>query len=328
MWQTGMLRFLEILPQRTQLVVANYHRIGNRSDTDFDPEVFSIDQDGLGEQVRFLKKNYDLITPADALDVILGKVKPRGTCVLLTFDDGYLDNLTLGVPALKAHGASAVFFLVTSYLQDPYQLPWWDLVSWLTRKCAGKRLVVTQPTRYEITVTDHNIDSVIREMLRRCRSNIDLDLMIAEMEASANVPAASARGAERLLMSWDDSRKLMQEGMTIGLHTHSHTILSKLDAAGQAREFSTCQQRLKETLGIEADMLAYPVGCNWAFSGISKKCAKDAGFKAAFSFYGGTNTIGAIDPFDVRRIAFPEYATVARTRAAAATLATTQRIWL
>ena len=117
MRRTGLLWLLESAPRRPQLLVVNYHRIGNRDTTLFDPEVFSIDQQGLSEQIGFLKKNYDLLHPGDAVDIVHGRVKPRGVSILLTFDDGYLDNLTLAVPVLKAHGASAAFFLVTGYLE-------------------------------------------------------------------------------------------------------------------------------------------------------------------------------------------------------------------
>ena len=198
MRRTGLLWLLESAPRQPQLLVVNYHRIGNRDTTLFDPEVFSIDQQGLSDQIGFLKKNYDLLHPGDAVDIVHGRVKPRGVSILLTFDDGYLDNLTLAVPVLKAHGASAAFFLVTGYLDDPSQVTWWDQASWLARKCIGRKLTISQPERWTVDVTASNVVQVIHELLYRLRrAGTDEKLLFSELRQSAGVNGEDAGAQPR-----------------------------------------------------------------------------------------------------------------------------------
>ena len=325
---TGLLRLLESMPRRPQLLVVNYHRIGNRDTTLFDPEIYSIDQQGLSDQIAFLKKNYDLLQPRDAVDIILGRVKPSALSVMLTFDDGYLDNLTLAVPVLQAHKATAAFFLVTGYLDDPDQTTWWDETGWLVRKCIGRKLTISQPEPWSVDVTAANVDDVIRDVLLRLRRpGTDEKLLIKEMRLCVGMNGEALNTGTRLLMNWAEARQLQDAGMTIGLHTHTQSILAKLDEGQQRQELTTCQRLMRDRLGIEASLFAYPVGTRAAFTAATKRLVEDVGFEAAFSFYGGTNTFGEIDRFDVRRVAFPAYAPLARTRLATALMAGTRRVW-
>ena len=328
MRQTGLLRLLESIPRRPQLLVVNYHLIGDRVSTQFDPEVFSIDQQGLSDQIEFLKRGYDVVHPRDAVDIIHGRVKPSGVSILLTFDDGYLDNLELAVPVLKSHGVTAAFFLVTGYLDDPHQITWWDEAGWLTRKCIGRRLTISQPQPWSVDVTPANVVEVIHELLWRLRcSGTDDTVVFAELRRSAGVDKTESGAGTRLLMSWDDARQLAAEGMVIGAHTHTQAILAKLDESRQREELVTCRRLLRDKLGIDAKLFAYPVGTQGAFTTATKRIAEEAGFEVALSFYGGTNTAGAIDRFDVRRVAFPAYAPLSRSRAATALMAGTRQVW-
>ena len=322
-----MLSVLERIPRRSQLLVINYHRIGRRAETPFDPEVFSVDQEVFDAQVGLLKRSYGLVDEAEALDIVAGRSKPQSTAVLLTFDDGYRDNLTLAVPVLKAHGAKAIFFLVTGYLENPAQIPWWDRIAWLVRGCEGKVLELSQPEPWSILVDKGDIEHVIARVLSRFRSPLmmDAELFFAELERCSD--RGQPAQEEPLLMGWDDARRLREEGMDVGLHTHSHEILAKLDAAGQARELAGCKDMMRREMGYDASTLAYPVGSHGAFTPVTKQLAQEAGFSAAFSFYGGTNPVGAIDPFDVKRVSFAGDTHNSRSRAAVALMATSGSIW-
>ena len=87
---------LESFARKPQLLVLNYHRIGDSSNSNLDPGVFSTDAHGFDNQIQALRRIYTFITPSEALEVIEGKVTPKEPLLLLTFDDGYRDNLTQG----------------------------------------------------------------------------------------------------------------------------------------------------------------------------------------------------------------------------------------
>ena len=87
----------------------------------------------------------------------------------------------------------------------------------------------------------------------------------------------------------------------IGSHTHSHAVLSQLGPERQYEELSKSRAILKEQLGVEADALAYPVGKRNSFTEETQRLASEVGYRAAFSFHGGTNLSGRTSPYNICR---------------------------
>lgn len=70
------------------------------------------------DQLRWLsERNYRSLTCAEFADHLNGKGVPEKS-ILITFDDGYLNNWVYAHPLLKKYGFNAVVFLVTSWIND------------------------------------------------------------------------------------------------------------------------------------------------------------------------------------------------------------------
>ena len=68
------------------------------------------------DQLRWLQQNqYTSLTTQEFAAHLEGQVVPRRS-VLITFDDGYLDNWVYAYPLLKKYGFNAVLFIVTSWV--------------------------------------------------------------------------------------------------------------------------------------------------------------------------------------------------------------------
>ncbi len=307
-------------------MVFNYHRIGNCQDCFLDQQVYSTDADGLDQQIRIVKRMSDLLHPKEAMDLIARGLPLKRPASLLTFDDGYHDNFSVALPVLEAHGASAFFFLVTDYLDHPFQVSWWDKIAFLTRRCIGKRIQIRELQHQAWSVDERNVNAVITDLLAAYRGPVrDEAGFMRDLESCAG--GGIDRAPQRVFMDWTEARALVRRGMGVGVHSHTHPIMSRLDEEGQRRELVHSRARLDQELGIECGALAYPVGTRCAFTETTKRIARELGFRCAFSYAGGANEAGALDPFDIKRVAFPSYAGPARSRSVMSMMRLSGQVW-
>jgi peptidoglycan/xylan/chitin deacetylase (PgdA/CDA1 family) len=296
----GLTKLLEMLPQRCVLIVLNYHRIGDAAATAFDSAVFSATADEFDQQIRFLKRRFHIATLDEAIAGLKDRTR-RGASVLITFDDGYIDNYALAFPILRSHGVTGVFFLPTAFVGTG-RLPWWDTIAYIVKKSRRREIRLQYP---EPAAFDLDAEGVGRATMRILRlfkrpEVQDTERFIGGLEAACDT-ARPAPDGERCFLNWDEARRMQAAGMAFGSHTHIHEILTKLPAGEQERELAESRRILEQQLGRPVDTLAYPVGALTAFSDDTKQAARTTGYRAAFSFYGGANTPGQTDPFDVRR---------------------------
>jgi len=95
---------------------------------------------------------------------------------------------------------------------------------------------------------------------------------------------------------------MSESGMTIGSHSHDHSILAKQDISTLRSQLQKSVDILELILKKKIVSIAYPVGgCNH-FNQTTKEVSKDLGFKIGFSFLTGINTWGEIDPYNVKRM--------------------------
>ncbi len=298
----GFTRYIESLAKGNCLIVLNYHRIGDHHNTLFDPGVFSATQDDFYRQVLYLKHHFHLASFEEALNFIDGKSSvSRGALILITFDDGYLDNYELAFPVLKGLAVQATFFLPTEYI-GTIRIPWWDLMAYLLKHTHKKKLRLGYPIPTEIDLSQ-GIEYALRSILKlyKAPSTTDPNFYLSQLTEECDVSIDSIKN-ERLFMNWDEARALLDSGMAIGSHTHSHSLLSKLSFEQQVHELRTSRDILQERLGVKIEALAYPVGGRYTFSKETYSALNETGYRAAFSYYGGVNLPGKIMPFDVLRV--------------------------
>jgi peptidoglycan/xylan/chitin deacetylase (PgdA/CDA1 family) len=299
---SGVAFVLNLLPQQDLLLVLNYHRIGNRDEDLFDPGVFSATAEEFDRQLAYIRRHATLVALDEALAFVSGKIpagKPR-TRVLITFDDGYLDNYELAFPILRSHGAQGVFFLATGMVGSCH-VPWWDEVAYLMKTARRRRFTLTYPAESVIDMARDGIDSSLRRVLalhkRPANGNHERFLNeLADHCAGRRPPCA-----QRRFLDWNEAREMLAGGMAIGSHTHSHHVLSQLGIDAQ-REELTRSRELLAAQGLPAETLAYPVGRESSFSAETQEAARQAGYRGAFSFFGGTNRRAAADAFNIRRV--------------------------
>ena len=294
------------------LTVLNYHRIGEPGNSPFDPGLFSATPAQFAAQVRFLTQNFDVIGASDLADW----QNRRGRFVMITFDDGYLDNYEAAYPILRAFGATGVFFLTSGFL-DEGRIAWWDEISWMVRSSHLKQLSSNPWTISELTLPDADRQPVLDRLLRTYKSlpgrkTGEFLEFLADALGTGRHP-----GDRSVWMDWSQVREMHAHGMQFGGHTVTHPVLSNLSRAEQEYEVRECRERIKAELGRPIPTFSYPVGQQDSFNATTQSCLREAGYEWAFSYYGGFNRRGQVNPFDVRRVAIESHTSWAMFRSVA-----------
>jgi peptidoglycan/xylan/chitin deacetylase (PgdA/CDA1 family) len=101
------------------LVVLMYHKVNG-----VDGNTVTVPPSAFDEQMAQLGElGYTVVSLDDVIDHYVDRKPLPERAVLITFDDGYLDNLEYAVPILQRHGYPAVLFAPIGYLGANRPLP-------------------------------------------------------------------------------------------------------------------------------------------------------------------------------------------------------------
>lgn len=116
----GASRNEDNLVNLNDVPVLNYHKVDTLN------HALSVSPQEFEEQMEYLSKNeYNTITPDQLMAYLKhGKELPSKP-IMITFDDGYLDNYTNAYPIMKKYGFTATIFVVTNLVgHDPRFINW------------------------------------------------------------------------------------------------------------------------------------------------------------------------------------------------------------
>lgn len=94
-----------------KILVLNYHQVRNNS------SYLAVPIDDFDAQMNYLvEQGYIAITPDALLSALEGELELPPKPVLITFDDGYLDNYTNAFPILQKYGLRATIFIIPAFV--------------------------------------------------------------------------------------------------------------------------------------------------------------------------------------------------------------------
>ncbi len=188
-----LARFNFFRPKRKGILILLYHSISEKPDKRYK---FSVSKRMFEWQMKFLKKmGFTSILPSEMDRVSEKRLYRKNRYVIISFDDGYSDNL-IAAKTMKRHGFNGIFFISTAHI--------------------GKDL------------------------------------------------------QGRKMMNRGDLKTLVDMGMALGSHSHTHIKLSELSSDGVEREIKQSLDILRQFYNVED--FAYPFGdCNENTISILKK---------------------------------------------------------
>jgi peptidoglycan/xylan/chitin deacetylase (PgdA/CDA1 family) len=284
------------------LLVLNYHRLrpdGIRCGR-FDDGVFDTDYTTFRRQMEWLKSATEVLDEDALVNGRFASLPARGKIYsAVTFDDGYIDCLTLVKPVLDQLGIRATFFIPVEMIESR-RLGWWDIAAYLLKNSRFRSIRVDDQ---EFDLSPANVGHALKTTLSafKLRSADQTEGLLAKLAEACGVapPMKDAQSAE--LMTWEQVRELRASGHSIGSHAMSHRVLATLDPLVQKREIVDSKRELESILGCSIASFAYPVGGPQHYDEHSVAFVREAGYVQAFTYNTGTVTLPISDRFRIPR---------------------------
>jgi peptidoglycan/xylan/chitin deacetylase (PgdA/CDA1 family) len=264
-----------------------YHRVG--------PEERSLHglrvrDDHFDAQLGVVRRHAEIVPLAD---VLTSSRRPR---VVITFDDGYADNLRVGQPTLARYDAPATMF-VTAGVVEAGRGFWQDRLANLMLDGHDDTAGGNGARRVDVEIGGEPIggdlhDAAAREEVYRAlharlrrRPPDEIEAVVTHVAAQLDRDPAALRTPP--LLSVDDVRTLAKsDGITIGAHTLRHPWLTALDEGAQRREIEGSRRLLEEWTSAPVKSFAYPFGEREAFDDTSVRVAGETGFDVSVTALG------------------------------------------
>ena len=262
-------------------LILMYHRV---AELEIDPWSLSVTPQNFGEHLEVLQKHYHSLSLLQLVEALKENKLPDRT-VVITFDDGYADNLYNAKPLLEKYNIPATFFISTGSIGQNREF-WWDELERLLlqpRKLPEQLSLNIDGNIYQwkldqavnYTEKDYQRDrtckaweaqpssrlffyysiwQILRPLLEKERQRI-LD-EILEWAVAEPTPRATYRS----LLPKELSALAEGELVEIGAHTVTHPFLSAQSIALQQDEIKQSKIDLERMINRPVTSFSYPFG--------------------------------------------------------------------
>lgn len=253
----GADRWLAPLARGRGLILT-FHHVRPEPPPPFAPNaLLSITPDFLDRTLAQLAARGFETIGLDAVPERLADPRPGRPFAVLTFDDGYRDNVEHARPVLARHGAPWTLFVTSGFADGEGRLWWVELeraVARLDRVRLGPGL--DWPAR-----NPAEKGAAFEAAYRSLRAGPEARLLEAIAGLCREAGVAPGTVAREWCLTWDALRALARDpAVTFGAHTHTHPMLAKHDAAFARREMAESRARIEAETGRPVRHLSYPVG--------------------------------------------------------------------
>jgi peptidoglycan/xylan/chitin deacetylase (PgdA/CDA1 family) len=281
LWLSRLPGLIRTLSQ-SRGVILTLHRVLPEPPAAFSPNAILQVQPAFLDYAlgRLRGLGVDLVSLDEAIERLRAPARPRPFAVL-TFDDGYRDNLTYALPILRKHKAPFTLYLPPALVDGTGEI-WWQAIE----DIIGSHDAISftreeKPVRLSTStlVEKQTAFDTLYWHLRKMPEDQRVDLV---RRFAADHGYDLARQCRDLIMTWDELALIAADPLcTIGAHTIHHYELAKLPESEARVEMLRSTDVLEQRFGRRPAHLSYPLGGPLSAGQREFDLARELGFTTA-----------------------------------------------
>jgi peptidoglycan/xylan/chitin deacetylase (PgdA/CDA1 family) len=288
-------------------VILTYHSIRPELEQDADwvgPGITHARQ-VFSRQMELIATRFNPVTLDDVLLFLKGENKLPEYPVVVTFDDGFLDNVEVAAPVLNQYGIRAAFYLTVGLIGSR-EAPWYSRLrhavlttkhnSWKS-SLHGREWDLRSPAERDtaLLAAYDACAPLVKEVQREAVTTIQ-----RELDVPSELPQ------RRMMMNWEEAKSLRRAGHVVGSHTVTHPNVAYIKEADDLRsELGESKSMIEEQLREAVEHFSYPhpaLTPQWNEKTLA--ATREAGYVSAVTMTKGPVRRGS-NPLALRRINAP-----------------------
>lgn len=216
-----------------------------------------------------------------SLDSMVGNLKKmrwpwQKKMVNISFDDGFRDIYEYAYPIFKKYNIPFTIYLTTAFPEGKAEL-WWIQLEQLI---ANNTTLVVQDQEYQCRTADEK-SQLFNDLIQQIYQSLD-----TPSEVFKQWFADYQIDMDNLALTWDELAEMLSSGLlTVGSHTQSHPMLTKIPTKEVRQELLESKNLIEQHLSISVNHFSYP------HSAYNMEIANELrliGYKSATLGYGGS----------------------------------------
>jgi peptidoglycan/xylan/chitin deacetylase (PgdA/CDA1 family) len=237
-------------------------------------------------QMELLAREFEPANLEQVAGFVNGQNDLPRRAVLVTFDDGYADNIEVAAPILRQLGITAAFYVTVGCIESG-ELPWPARLRFAFRTTRREVWQDANGVRFSLK-TEGDREQAFRHIcpLVGRLSGAAQRSFIIDVERQLHVEAAS--GSKRMMMTAEQLRQLRAQGHIVGSHTMSHPNVAELASEDRGYELGESRKTLEAMLDEPVKHFAYPCPSPPAcWSEATAAACAAAGYETSLTTAGG-----------------------------------------
>ncbi|MDB5193223.1 MAG: polysaccharide deacetylase [Segetibacter sp.] len=178
----------------------------------------------------------------------------------ITFDDGYLDNLTYAFGLLKKHNIRFSIFITSDFIDNKEPFVWWYMVEHII----NNEIEITFD-KYHFTINEETYQRELKKEIFEMLRGFIIQTFEKDEEYLAQKLLNAIPGDNSLfvpkMLKWKQINELIASGLCeVGIHTKSHARFCNLNKAERVEQIMACKEEIFSRTGTVAKYFAYPYG--------------------------------------------------------------------